>query len=444
MSRFEVGTATRDITPAYPIWAHGYSGRTEKSRGVREPLMLGCIAMKAGTETVLFITLDMIGVRVDICDRLYEVLRRETGLNFPDIMISASHTHFAPALHRTSFTSPQIGTVDPDPDYVADVEEKLVQAAHEALRSLRPCRLETARIRVPQTLFNRRTRVADGTVKNCLLYPEDSTPYEFLPVDDQLTVLRMVDEDGVRAVLINLGCHPVTGCSPDEDNYRYSSDYPFYVRQTIAEAWRCPVFFTLGSAGDAVPINRRGDSRERLGLVLGNSVVLAERTFREDAVEAIETDVVEVQARTIIETNLTTAKADYEKARETALALSDTPDSQECKAARRKYDEAMTACGRSRLYPTNEFTIRIQFVRVGETVFVALPFEVLSEISLTMKERFPDSVLVSCAGGYQGYLPLAHEYDRGGYEASEWSTHFEPGTADRILEAILDRLAASK
>jgi len=50
-----------------------------------------------------------------------------------------------------------------------------------------------------------------------------------------------------------------------------------------------------------------------------------------------------------------------------------------------------------------------------------------------MKERFPHSVLVSCAGGYQGYLPLAYEYERGGHEASELSAHFAPETGDRLL-----------
>ena len=56
----------------------------------------------------------------------------------------------------------------------------------------------------------------------------------------------------------------------------------------------------------------------------------------------------------------------------------------------------------------------------------------------TMKERFPHTALISCAGGYQGYLPLEYEYARGGYEASERATHFEPGTADRLLDAVLD------
>jgi hypothetical protein len=98
---------------------------------------------------------------------------------------------------------------------------------------------------------------------------------------------------------------------------------------------------------------------------------------------------------------------------------------------------AMTAVVRSKLYPGNSYAIKVQFVKIGRTVLVALPFEVLSEISLKMKQRHPDSVLVSCAGGYQGYLPLAYEYERGGYEASDQSTHFVPGTADRLLELIL-------
>ena len=95
---------------------------------------------------------------------------------------------------------------------------------------------------------------------------------------------------------------------------------------------------------------------------------------------------------------------------------------------------------RARQYPENRTQINIQFVQIGDTVFVGLPFEVLAEIGLKMKQRFPNSVLVSCCGGYQGYLPLAYEYDRGGYEAPSSSTHFIPGTADRILELILKRL----
>ena len=104
-----------------------------------------------------------------------------------------------------------------------------------------------------------------------LLYPEDEdmAPYTFSPVDDGLTVHRLVGEDGHQAALLNFGCHPVTGCSPEEDYYRFSADYIYYARQTISRAWQCPVLCTLGAAGDAVPLNRRGDCRQWIGDVLG-------------------------------------------------------------------------------------------------------------------------------------------------------------------------------
>ena len=37
----------------------------------------------------------------------------------------------------------------------------------------------------------------------------------------------------------------------------------------------------------------------------------------------------------------------------------------------------------------------------------------------------------------QGYLPLAQEFDRGGYEVEIRSTYFEPGTADELLDVLL-------
>ena len=436
----QFGIAQRDITPQYPMWAHGYAARDRKSAGVREPLSMGCLAITHGQTRALLFTLDMIGVRADVCAELYELLAQEVGIGYPHVMISGSHTHFAPALHGTDFSDPAIGFVDRDEAYVDAVKGQMISAAREALRNTRPLTLETTRIQVPQVLYNRRTvRGADGMVEMNLMYPEDPSPYRFSPVDAELTVHRLVDEHGVHGALVNFGCHPVTGCSPDEDAYKFSADYPYYVRQTIAEKWRCPVLFTLGAAGDAVPINRRDDCRERIGSVLGNAAILAERTFGEDTGTDLRARSVMVEAETIITADAATAEGDYEAARKAVLGLEDR-DSYAYREAAAAYGQQATRHGRSRLYPGNKWSVPVQFLRIGGTTLVGMPFEVLAEISLTMKERYPHSMLVSCCGGYQGYLPLAYEYDRGGYEATESSTHFAPGTADRLLEAILEQL----
>lgn len=440
MAALQFGTAVRDITPRHPVWAHGYASRTRPSSSVREALSLGCLAVGNESSKFLMFALDMIGVRQEICDDLYALLEKETGVAYPNIMISGSHTHFAPALQGTSSADPAESFLDPDPVYVASFKKRMVEAALEALESLRPMDLEIAHIEVPQVVFNRRTvRKSDGMVDMHLIYPDDPTPYTFSPVDDVLTVHRLVDAQGVQAALLNFGCHPVTGCSPDEDYYCFSSDYPYYARETIAATWQCPVFFTLGAAGDAVPINRKGDCRERIGSILGHSTILAERMFQADASDVLATDVVKVEAETIIKTDFATAESEYETAREAVLAISDKLG-EEYQAALADFRQKRMLYGRALQYPENKATLNIQFVWVGDTVFVGIPFEVLAEMALKMKKRFPNSVLVSCCGGYQGYLPLAYEYDRVGYEATSSSTHFVPGTADRILDVILNRL----
>ena len=88
MAQLQFGIAVRDITPRYPIWAHGYSARTRKSSGVREPLSLRCLAVTDGETRVLIFALDMIGVRADVCDELYALLEKETGVAYPNILIS--------------------------------------------------------------------------------------------------------------------------------------------------------------------------------------------------------------------------------------------------------------------------------------------------------------------------------------------------------------------
>ena len=439
MSSLRFGTSVRDITPRYPAWAHGYAARTRPSSGVLEPISLGCLAVGDGEKTVLIVTLDMIGIRADVCEELYALLEKETGVGFPNVMIAASHTHFAPAVHGTTFSDPEIAHVEPDPAFVRDVKTKLVEAARESFAGMQPGQLEHVRVQAPAMLFNRRTRKADGLVHTSFLYPEDPALYTFSPVDAELTVLRVRQDYGTSAALVNFGCHPVTGGRDEEDHYRISADYPYYVRETIAGKWHRPVLFTLGAAGDAVPINRRDDCRGRIGGVLGNTALLAERLYAADTSTDLEADAIEVEAETILTTDPDSAAAEYEAARGSVLSIKDR-GSDAYRQAVATFREKMTAHVRARLYPENKGQIKVQFIRIGSTVLVGLPFEVLSEISLKMKQRHPEGVLVSCAGGYQGYLPLAYEYDRGGYEASESSTHFVPGTADRVLEVILHKL----
>lgn len=453
MATIGFGVAVRDITPLFPVMLHGYAARDRLS-GTRpedrttEPLSVRSLAVTGsdaagGRRTALVVTLDMIGLHAPEVAVLRREIAAATGIEAADVLIAGSHTHFAPTICTQLFTTAEYGVLEPDPRYAAEVTRAVVEAAVQSLASREQGVLEAMRTPVPAALFNRRTILrssgAARKVETNFLYPERPEEFDFSPVDPELTALRIVGSAGPRAVLINFGCHPVTGGADDERSfYAISADYPYHARAVIEAAWGCPALFSLGAAGDAVPMNRRGRSREQIGAVLGNAVLLGERLFaasgRSTGEAVVASKTVRLPVKTIVATKGTEAEGAYRDAREKLRALGGAGAGS---PTAREFQERARLAYRARMYPEDRFVVEVQLLRIGETVLVALPFEVLAEISLKMKRAFPNSVLVSIANGYEGYLPFAYEYERGGYEATPDSTHFEIGTADRLLELIL-------
>ena len=432
---FHAGAAARDVTPHSPVSLHGYGNRVHRSSHDvassstttpdSEPITVSCLALDDGAGTrLLLVATDMIGIEGAATQELYRLMFKEVGIGFPNVLISCSHTHFAPGLHPAE-TEQEPADSLPEPGFVAEFRAKLVEAAREALRSMRPAVLESSRREVSGVSYNRRWRNPDGSCSMHLLYPTEEerqhggsrggqgVPISQQPVDGGLTILRFratgaEDEEGEEQVgqligaICNFGCHPVTGGGSAADHYRVSADYAHYLRETVSSAWLCPVLFTLGAAGDAVPILRQGNSRQRIGTSLGLSAVLAERTFTTEVAPTLAATAVTLPARVNQEHEWRPAYTKDAKSGHTT------------------------------------FDVQPQLLRIGATPLVSLPFEVLSEFSLSMKARNPNAVLVSCAGGYQGYLPLLHEFDRGGYEVEARSSHLEPGTADRLLNIAME------
>ena len=72
---------------------------------------------------------------------------------------------------------------------------------------------------------------------------------------------------------------------------------PHYARETVSDAWHCPCLFSLGAAGDVVPISRYGDSRRRIGTALGLAAILAERTFSTEVAPQLSAEAAECDAQ---------------------------------------------------------------------------------------------------------------------------------------------------
>ena len=73
-------------------------------------------------------------------------------------------------------------------------------------------------------------------------------------------------------------------------------------------------------------------------------------------------------------------------------------------------------------------------------MLAAIPAEPFAEIALAIKARspFPHTWFGGYVGGWAGYIPIAEEYPRGGYEVD--TTPFAPEAAARVVDGTLAAL----
>ena len=430
----KMGCAKADVTPDFPVYQQGYGFRNRKTAAVADRLETGVIALEQDGQRMLLITADMVGITVEECGRISGRIETDFGIGARELIVSCSHTHFAPAFSAYVVAVPG-GELAPD---IYPGDERYFEfwyaqtrdAVRRALDDLEEVSLESVAIPVSGISFNRRTvRKSDGMVKTNYVLPEDLDAYHFSPVDPEFLVWRFMRGNEVKAMLGRFSCHPVTG---DKAPYEISADYPGVLKQVIAGEYGCPGFFLLGTAGDAVPMKRGLRARKYIGEILGRMIHMNELRFRPEPEFrlAVKSFTVPGILKRVMESG--DPEARWRKARETARDLR----ADDFDAYLKFRDEA---CGYlvTRRFGKKEFDIPIRLVRFGGRVLVCLPFEVLTDIGSELRAACPEAVIISVAGGYEGYLGLEADFKKGGYE-TDIGADFLPDTGDRILAACID------
>jgi len=392
-----IGCAKVDTTPDHPVYLRGYGARNALSNGIEERIHAGLMILEQEGQKVLLVTLDMIGINAETAQKVYKALEAETGFGEGNTYLCGSHSHFAPGLNKYRVSVP--GGELPPGDYPADEAycsffiAQLVAGVREAQKNVEDVEVEEVEIPLPELLMNRRP-IMKGTnkVETNYVYPlpPEDEKYDFQPVDPNLMVWRFRTSRGLKAILGRFSCHPVTG---GYNFYGVSGDYPGYFQQYVSELFGCPAFFMLGSAGDAVPMQRENESRKDIGHIMAYAIRLAERRFRKAPEFSLDYKLIKLHV---------TPRTDVE--------------------------------------PVNPNTVLpMRFLHLGSKILVGMPFEVLTEIGLELRKACPNAILTSITGGYDGYLPLAKHQEQGGYEVED-GTEFIIGTGDAFLKTAINEL----
>ena len=375
--RLTMGAAKVDVTPPVGMSMAGYSGRKSPAIGTHMPLWARAFVCRQGSIRVALVVVDVVGFSGHTTDTIRTAVRERTGIATDGILIATTHTHSGPVTTRFRDDAP-------DPSYMGDLKERIVDAVIRASNDLKPVTIGFTQTREPRFHHNRRK---DGH-----------------PIDSTLGLVRFSGEDGhAVAAWVNYGCHPtiLTG-----KNLYWSPDFPGVVCNELEEAWGGTTAFFNGCLGDVGPYRPQQNFAEvnKIGGGLAGSV-------RELAAGMKQTGVSGLDAQRLCCTcPLDTLPTDADLQEQLARS---GPDSYQAGWAR----DQLTIRAAGDAVP-NTVRLEVQGFRIGDVFLACFPGQLFGSWGLELRRRWPDDLLlvVNQANAHAGYFPSKGAWDGGGYE----------------------------
>lgn len=397
--QFKVGVGRRDITPAVGAILAGYApGRPSTS--IHDPLHFTAFAFEEGGKQAIVATADLLYIEDPLMQTVKCAMSEKSGVPAENIIVCAIHTHSGPAVYnRNGYT--------PDTEYLY---HKLVpsaaEAAEEAVKSLRPAVMGISTVH-SDVGVNRREIKEDGSVAL------GQNP--FGSYDPTMTVISFTEPDGKPiGNMIHYGAHN-TGSGI---NGEITRDWCGVMIDRLEEVSGGVTAFYNGCEGDVGPRLSNGKTTGNLTLALelggvaANDAVKAWRNTTDKRAEAhlrvanqaITLPFKPLQSREEIEKRLGEI-GDPEKLR--GLPATEYKVLLERRAAIESGEKL-----------PDELTFTQTAVALGPVVFLAIPFEVFSGITLRLSaySPFAHTLSLSNGNGEFSYFPSEDQICRGGYE----------------------------
>ena len=401
-ARLLAGASEVDITPPVGGFMDGYVARTEKSRGIHDPLKAQALYLEQGAAQVLILTCDIIAIDLEFTRQVRQAIGSALNIPQKSILLACSHTHSGP---QGFLPDMPIMSNLKDPVLTEITKRKLVGAAQWAVANSQPASLSYG------------CHNLNGLGKN----RNDPIQGAF---DSQLSLLRLDDSaKNPLAVLFNFGCHPTI---MGYDNLQISADYPGSARQFLKQHFpACTFLFTNGASGDvSTRFTRREqsfDEVERMGLLLASGVLQAMLNAKPLDTEPISTKYIPVDLPlrdlpTIAETRTKIEQLQAELERFNQAKASPA-------SMRKIVTQLEGAHGQlemaSQFENVKSIQTELQFLRIGSIVLIGIPGEPFSQTVLDIKKNCQPKVVipVSYANDYQGYFPDQAAVEYGTYEA---------------------------
>jgi hypothetical protein len=372
----------------------------------------------------------------DLLDRAKEIARSKTGIAAERMLISATHTHSAPAAMGA------LGCA-PDEAYVAFLPGKIAESIEAAVKNLRPVRVGWASVDDAENTHCRRwIRRLDKPVfdpfgqpsARANMHPGYQNPDAIGPsgpVDPELSVLAVQTPDGKPvALLANYSMH-YFGTPPVSADYfgRFAAK----VGELIGADGSFVGIMSQGTSGDQHWMDysqpRKKITIDEYAASVAQSAVKAYRSIEYHGWVPLD----------MAETTLRLKRREPDAARlEWARKLVATMGDRAPKTLPEVYAKEAIF-----LHDDPERELKLQAVRIGDLGIAAIPDEVFALSGLKIKARSPlaKTFTIELANGSEGYIPPPEQHSLGGYTTWPARTAALEGLAEpKIVDTVVGLL----
>ena len=468
--RLYFGWAVTSITPESPV-AVGGQYHTRISGDVHDPLSATALAVETRDESgvidqAVFVSCDLSIIRRKFQEDVRgRVERRAADLDVRKIIISATHTHTAPALtdteetdlHPYDFAGSWAYRIPADredvmrpAEYLDFLAERLASVVVEAWQAREPGGMSTA-LGHAVVAHNRRAVYVDGTTR---MYGNTADP-GFSHIegisDHSIDVLSFWrDAEHLEGVVITVYC-PAQEVEGEEC---LSADFWYDARKMLREKyhdklWVLPL---TGAAGDQSPHlmwNKQAELAERNRKGLGSREEIARRivgavdsvmgqsrgNIQTELVFRHRTDVAQLPVWQVSAERCAEARAVFEAGKEKTDQLS-SPDYINWRVSR----TLMARYAYQQEHP--HYEAELHLLRLGDLAVATNPFELYADYGVRIKAGSPavQTSVVQLTSGCAAYLPTRRAVAGGGYSARIVDGVVGPEGGDVLVNATLKSL----
>jgi len=440
--RFKAGAAKTDITPpAFPVIVNGMFEERSATQA-HDPLHSRALVLDDGTIRIAFVVVDTCMMARDLIEEAKAAIATQSGIPRERVMVSATHTHSAPAAMGC------LGS-RADPAYAKFLPGKIAESVAQAAANLRPARVGWGSVEAWEHTFCRRwIRRPDRLIQDPFgaanvrahMHPGHESPDAIAPsgpVDPELAILSVQDAEGKPlALLANYSMHYY-------ESPLLSADYfGVFARETAK---------LLGSSEDQfVGMMSQGTSGDQMWMDYGSPrTQIGMEAYGRELAELAAGVCRSIQHHDWVPLGMT----------ERRLTLDfRTPDAtrlQWAKDLSAKIGDRLPR-GLTEIYalealhlharPTAELVL--QAIRIGDLAIATFPNEVYALTGLKTKRQSPFGLTlnIELANGSEGYIPPPEQHRLGGYttwpaRTAGLETNAEPKIVANLLEQ-LEELAA--